>query len=231
VLYVPSCTGDLYAGDSTRSYRSAGRTVTVHHRGHANATAALDWIFERVPRPGRVVVAGCSAGSVGAILHAPRIIERYPDARVAQLGDSLGYLSGASNELWPWRTYALLPDWIPTVRALHHGPLTIPGLYDAVAAHYPKSTFAQVNFRHDTVQRAYFQAAGGRPEDFDRALLDNLAEIRTDTPNFRSCLLDGSGHCALASGDFHRLRSGEVALRGWIADLAAGRDVLNLPPE
>jgi pectinacetylesterase len=231
VLYVPSCTGDLYAGDSTRIYRSAdGRTLAVHHRGQVNASAALDWVFQRVPRPARVVVAGCSAGSVGSMLHAPRIIERYRDARVAQLGDSLGYLLSESGDLRPWQAYALLPDWIPAVRALRPGRLTMPRLYDAVAAHYPQSAFGQVNFRQDGVQRAYFTAAGGRPEDFDRALLGNLAEIRASAPNFRSCLLDGSAHCALPSGDFYRLRSGGVALRDWVADVAAGRDVPNLPP-
>ena len=231
VLYVPSCTGDLYAGDSTRTYRSAdGRTLTVHHRGHANVSAALDWIFQRVPRPHRVVVAGCSAGSVGSILHAPRIIEQYPDAGVAQLGDSLGYLFSKPGELRPWPAYALLPDQIPTVRALRPGQFTMPRLYQAVAAYYPGSALGQVNFRQDAVQQAYFAAAGGRPEDFDRALFGNLAEIRASTPNFRSCLLEGSGHCALPSGDFYRLRSGGIALRDWVADLAAGRDVPNLPP-
>jgi hypothetical protein len=230
VLYVPSCTGDLYASDSTRVYRSAdGRMLTVHHRGHVNANAALDWIFRRVPRPDRVVVAGCSAGSVGSILHAPRIIEQYPDARVTQLGDSLGYLLSEPGELRPWLAYALLPDRIPAVRTLRPGRFTMPRLYDAIAAYYPRSAFGQVNFRHDAVQRAYFAAAGGRPQDFDRALLGNLAEIRADAPNFRSCLLEGSGHCALASGDFYRLRSGGITLRDWVADLAAGRDVPNLP--
>lgn len=231
VLYVPSCTGDLYAGDSTRTYRSAdGRTLTVHHRGHVNASAALDWIFQRVPRPDRVVVAGCSAGSVGSILHAPQIIERYPDARVAQLGDSLGYLFGEPGDLRPWRAHTLLPDWIPAVRALRPGQFTMPRFYDAVAAYYPRSTFGQVNFRQDAVQRAYFVAAGGRPEDFDQALLGNLAEIRAGTPNFRSCLLEGSDHCALPSETFYRVRSGGIALRDWVADLAAGRDVPDLPP-
>jgi hypothetical protein len=177
-----------------------------------------------------VVVAGCSAGSVGSILHAPRIIERYPDARVVQLGDSLGYLSSVPGDLRPWRAAALLPDWIPAVRTLRHGRFTIPRLYNAVAAHYPRSAFGQVNLRQDAVQQAYFAAAGGRPEDFDRALLANLAEIRAGAPNFRSCLLDGSDHCALPSDNFYRLRSGGIALRDWVADVAAGRNVPNLPP-
>jgi hypothetical protein len=231
VLYVPSCTGDLFAGAGTRTYRSAdGRTVSVHHRGHVNASAALAWIFHRVPRPNRVVVAGCSAGSVASILHAPRIIERYPDARVAQLGDSLGYLFSNAGDLRAWRAAARLPDWIPAVRALGRERFTMPGLYHAVAGRYPTSTFAQVNFRRDAVQRAYFEAAGGRPEDFDRALLGNLAKIHAGTPNFRSCLLDGSDHCALPSDGFYRLRSGGTNLRDWVADLAEGRDVPDRSP-
>jgi hypothetical protein len=231
VLYVPSCTGDLFAGAGTRTYRAAdGRTVSVHHRGHVNANAALDWIFHRVPSPNRVVVAGCSAGSVASILHAPRIIERYPDARVAQLGDSLGYLFSDPGDLRPWRAAARLPDWIPAVRALGPGRFTMPRLYHAVAGHYPKSTFAQVNLRQDAVQRAYFEAAGGRPGDFDRALLGNLAEIHAGTPNFRSYLLDGTDHCTLPSDGFYRLRGDGIALRDWVADLAAGREVPNLSP-
>jgi Pectinacetylesterase len=230
-LYVPSCTGDLHAGASTRTYRSAdGRTATVHHRGHVNATAALDWIFERVPRPNQVMVAGCSAGSVGSILHAPATIERYRDARVAQLGDSLGYLLSEPGDLRPWQSLARLPAGIPALRALGPGQLTSARLYHAVALSYPRGTFAQVNFRQDAVQRAYFAAAGGRPVDFDRALLGNLRKIHDGTPNFHSCLLDGSDHCALSSGDFYRLRSGGITLRSWVAALATGRDVPNLPP-
>jgi hypothetical protein len=230
VLYIPTCTGDLYAGDSTRTYTSTdGRSVSIHHRGHVNATTALDWAFQHLPRPDRVVVVGCSAGSIGSLLHVPGIIERYPDARVAQLGDSLGYLLGRPGDLPSWRGYALLPDWVPAVRALGRARLTLPRLYHAVAGSYPASIFGQVNFRQDAVQRAYFAAAGGRPEDFDRVLLGNLAEIRDTAPNFRSCLLEGSGHCALSSGDFYRLGSGQVLLRDWVADLAADRDVASLP--
>src|SRR6266540_3156854 len=76
VLYVPSCTGDVYAGDAKVTYRAAGgRAVTIQHRGHVNAEAALGWVFGQVPHPARVFVAGCSAGSIGSILHAQRVIE------------------------------------------------------------------------------------------------------------------------------------------------------------
>lgn len=154
-------------------------------------------------------------------------------ARLASPERLLVYFEGGGF-CWDYRSCApaaaRLPDWIPAVRALGPGRFTMPRLYHAVAGRYPRSTFAQVNFRQDAVQRAYFEAAGGRPGDSDQALLGNLAEIHAGTPSFRSYLLDGSDHCALPSDGFYRLRSGETTLRDWVADLAAGRDVPDLPP-
>ena len=232
VLFVPSCGGDVFAGDAVRTYRAAdGRTVTVHHRGHVNATAALEWMFERVPDPRRVFVAGCSAGSIGSILHAPRILRQYPEAQVAQLGDSLGYLFSQPTDLRElWGADRVLPDWVPGVRAIPRARFTMPRFYRAVAGHYPRASFAQVNFADDSVQRQFHQAAGGAPEAFGQALLGNLAAIRAGTPNFRSCLLEGSAHCALPSPAFYSLTSGGVSLRDWVAAQANGEPVANLPP-
>jgi Pectinacetylesterase len=231
VLYVPSCTGDVYAGDAVRTYRSGDADVTIYHRGHVNATAALDWVFQKVPDPQRVFVTGCSAGSVGSILHAPRIIRQYPRAQVAQLGDSLGFLFSQPTDLRElWGADRVLPDWVPGVRAIPRDRFTTPRFYQAVASYYPRASFAQVNFAEDAVQRRFYEAGGGSPESFGRALEGNLAAIRASSPNFRSCLLEGSGHCALPRPEFYTLTSGGVWLRDWVAAQAEGQPVGNLPP-
>lgn len=231
VLFVPSCTGDVFAGDAVRTYRAGSGTVTVQHRGHVNATAALEWMFERVPDPRRVFVAGCSAGSIGSILHAPRILRQYPEAQLAQLGDSLGFLFSEPTDLRAlWGADRVLPDWVPGVRAIPRARFTMARFYQAVAGHWPRASFAQVNFADDRVQRQFHVAGGGDAEAFPRALLGSLAAIRAGSPNFRSCLLEGSAHCALPSPDFYTLTSGGVSLRDWVAAQANGEPVPNLPP-
>ena len=230
VLFVPSCTGDVFAGDAVRTYRAGSGTVTVQHRGHVNATAALEWMFERVPDPRRVFVAGCSAGSIGSILHAPRILRQYPEAQLAQLGDSLGFLFSEPTDLralWGRPGAARLgargagdPEG-----PVHHGAV-LPGGRRPLAAGLVRPGQLRRRPRPAAVPRG----RRGRRRGVPRALLGSLAAIRAGSPNFRSCLLEGSAHCALPSPDFYTLTSGGVSLRDWVAAQANGEPVPNLPP-
>ena len=79
-LFVPYCTGDVHLG--------AREAAGVNSNGRANAQAALDWLYERMPEPEATLTTGCSAGALGAAGWAPWIAQRYPEARNLQFGDS-----------------------------------------------------------------------------------------------------------------------------------------------
>ena len=79
---MPYCTGDVHVG--------AGELPVwnVAFNGRANAAAALEYAYERVAEPETVLVTGCSAGSLGAVVWSRWVAAHYVNARHIQFGDS-----------------------------------------------------------------------------------------------------------------------------------------------
>jgi hypothetical protein len=88
-LFIPYCTGDVHLG--------AREAAGVNFNGRANAQAALDYAYERVPSPGTVLTTGCSAGALGAVAWAGHIAMHYREARHVQFGDSYIGVTTASH--------------------------------------------------------------------------------------------------------------------------------------
>jgi hypothetical protein len=228
-VFVPSTTGDVHWGDARHTYRaSGGRSVTIEHRGFVNGMAAVRWAFANTPAPTRVLVTGCSAGSIGSAAFAPYVIHRYPHARVAQLGDSLAFAWPRPSDLRDWDVARHWPHWIPAVRRLDQARFRMSDYYAAVARRYPHVTFAEINHAADRVQTRYFAALGGRPRAFPAALLRSLRAIHRAAPNFRSIVVPGHGHCILPTPAYNNETVDGVRVRNWVADLVAGRPVRDL---
>jgi hypothetical protein len=70
MVYVPYCTGDVHTGNRVVTYTSTGSPdVTFHHQGHAAVQEVVKWLdgsFTHVPK---LLVTGCSAGGVGALVN------------------------------------------------------------------------------------------------------------------------------------------------------------------
>jgi hypothetical protein len=215
-LYVPSCTGDVHIGDAVARY---GQTK-IRHRGWPNARAALARAFREFSSPETVLVTGCSAGSVGSAFHVPAVLQRWPQAKVTQVGDSLAYLFHRPISLVGWGAHARFPGFF----RIGNRRFTMAEYVRALAKRYPTRTFARFNYASDDVQERFYAAVGGKPADFEprlRRTEEQLKRIR----NYRSYLACGGDHCVTPVGRFYSLKVDGVRFRDWIQHLAAGRNV------
>ncbi|UCE86189.1 MAG: hypothetical protein JSU66_00115 [Deltaproteobacteria bacterium] len=71
VVYVPYCDGSVFAGDNDVDDPNFPFAPVRRHRGLRNATAAMDLAKDIFPRAKRILIAGSSAGGVGAAALAP----------------------------------------------------------------------------------------------------------------------------------------------------------------
>lgn len=69
VVYLPYCDGSVFAGDNT--VEADPNFGARHHRGLRNLSAGIDLAFQLFPHPRKVLLAGSSAGGVGAITFSP----------------------------------------------------------------------------------------------------------------------------------------------------------------
>lgn len=230
VVFAPSCTGDVYMGTEAVTYTSPrGDELTVHHKGHENGQAVVDWVFEHFSGPENIFVTGCSAGSVGSVMFAPHLMEHYPDAQIAQLGDSLGFIfSRPVNGENIWNFRAGLPDWIPTVQAIGPDDFTMARFYEAVASHYPQHTFSQFNTAYDNVQIRFYTAGGRSADQFDEELWSVIETTDQTTPNFRYYHAEGDMHCITPRPDFYQRTVNGVRFVEWVTALAQGQDVTSV---
>lgn len=202
MVHVPYCTGDLHWGDKVAAYdMPGGESLVVHHKGFVNAAAAIGWVYEHVPSPEKVLVAGCSAGSIGSILHAPYLIQRYPSARVAQVGDSLALPNDYPQDIEElYGAEANLPRWSAELQALNAKRFTSTQFYIAVAKSHPNTAFMEFHFEHDPTQERYHYLRN--VGEFRVARDRHLHEIESATDNYTAIVANDRGHCVLPTAAF-----------------------------
>jgi hypothetical protein len=227
MVFAPSCTADIYMGTVERTYQpAAGEAFTIHHKGSLNGQAAVQWAFEQFSGPESVFVAGCSAGSIGSAMFAPYLMSEYPEARVTQLGDSLGFLFSEPTDVEGF--YGASSGFAPAIASLpgiDAAAFTMADYYTAVAGYYPQYTFAQFNWNLDAVQIMFYTAGGRDAANFVPALSGAIEAIHEGAPNFRSYTAAGSNHCITPRDAFYSEEVNGVRFVDWVNDLANGVDV------
>ncbi|CAN5226715.1 pectin acetylesterase-family hydrolase [soil metagenome] len=220
-LFIPYCTGDVHVGAAEVSYgENAGSRPLAHH-GARNVDAALRWAKPQLAEPRQIVVAGASAGSYGAIFHAPRIAALYPSADLVTIGDSgVPLLHDYPTILERWGAGAVLRSiW----KADADAPLTLEQAYREAAATPRMRAVVQITSDRDAVQSAFYliSSSPGWRED-SHALLDGLER---DGANIHSFVVAGTDHGLLRTDAFYEYEANEMPLVEWIRALIAGERV------
>ncbi|TMW59431.1 hypothetical protein Poli38472_004500 [Pythium oligandrum] len=85
IVHVPYCTGDIHIGNLVKEpYEPIFASIlgnneclkqnkTAHHNGYENALSAFKWAAANYPKPEHIVLAGSSAGALGAQLFGKMI--------------------------------------------------------------------------------------------------------------------------------------------------------------
>lgn len=224
IVFIPHCTGDGHTGAATVTYTDfIGNTITIEHRGHANATTALDWVYRQYTAPRQVFIVGSSTGAIGGIFHAASVMNQYPSARIVQLADGyVGVMPSGWDGVDRWRSLDNLPE--PTRQQLTADwpARFVTDLYLSTAQQFAENAFAQFTTAADALQIGYFNLAGGNILDWPNLMNSRLVELEQSLDNFSAFVAPGLGHAVLTVEDFYTLEVGGVRVRDWLAALLAG---------
>ena len=231
-VYVPYCTGDLHMGDKTTLHESQGQdSVTIEHRGSVNAGVAVDWVYENLPDPERILVTGCSAGGYGSLAWAPYVMDHYDGVPVVQAADCAagiavpGFMAVVD---FVWGLSIIQPSFIPALSGASFLTLTVTEVYVEQAAAFPDQQFAQYNTQFDRTQISFYEDMGGNGDDWSGMMNDGVSTITGGASNFASYVASDYMHCIITKPEFYTTETGGVAVRDWFDDLANGTAVDNV---
>jgi hypothetical protein len=216
IVYVPYCTGDVFAGNATTTYAPG---LTVHHKGYVDGRAAVDYAASKFPHASQVVVAGVSAGSLTAPLYGGLASDRFPDADITVLADSSGAWRSIDAIAKAWGTAHAIPDW-PENAGLSIADWNSPQrLYIQVARHAPRITFARHDYAYDHVQVTYDALLGTPSADLLADIEANDAVIKAGGVDLHSFTGPGDDHGALQYDRFYTDEVGGQTLVDWVTRL------------
>jgi hypothetical protein len=183
---------------------------TLWHNGMQNSMAVLDYMFAQFPKPGRVLVTGCSAGAYAALAYGAKIKEHYSNStKVVVVPDSgMGAVTAdfARTGLGFWgiecamQACGLRQGLSGLMRKSH----TMSSLWKFITSTYPDiavghftstGDFSQVDHYHE--MRLEINASTSRAvskADWKINVLGLLSSMAS-YPNFASFVTGGTGHC------------------------------------
>jgi hypothetical protein len=239
---VPYCTGDVHAGNNDAALPQ-GLASAQHAVGYRNMGLYLKRLVPTFAGTELVVLAGVSAGGVGAALNYMQVARAFGNTPVHLLDDSGpgAFLSAPALATCLQEEFEALWRLDDTVfadcgAACSGGSDRLAAYGRSVVSSFPRRSFGLVESTDDaTVTQFLGKGADGctgiTPMPAD-AFVAGLLEVRSsfgDNPNFGSYYFDGSDHTSLVASSFDTRQVGGTLLTGWIAGQLAGH-VTNVGP-
>lgn len=234
-IYVPYCTGDVFAGD--RPDQMVEGVGVQQFVGHRNVTLFLDRIVPTFVGVDHVLLTGVSAGGFGAGFNYDRVADAFPGARVTLLDDSappLGFeaaplcLQQQWSDLWGFDD--TLPAGCTDCFPSRGGGIINIGKH--IAGEHPDQRFALVSSTADSTIRLFFgfginDCKGGLPNLPEDVFLAGLLALRDEYGGpggaWGTYFIDGSeGHVWTVGDSYYTTTVDGVALIDWISDLIEG---------
>jgi hypothetical protein len=225
VVFIPYCTGDVHVGDTTRYYGDPPTTRPVTHNGFRNVDAVLRWISDTIRHaPTRVIIAGTSAGSYGALFYAPRVAAMFPAAAIGLIGDSgVPLLKDYPAVLTGWGAVRVVRRIRGLAGPVTHRELTLERAHEAFASRRPKALLAHITSDRDAIQSAFYLISGSpRAREATYAILDSL---QASIPTYRSFVVPGADHGLLVTDRLYSYEADGVMLIEWLQRVVAGEVV------
>jgi hypothetical protein len=219
VVYVPYCTGDVHAGNTTKDY---GNGVVIQHKGFVNASNALDTMIERFPDTTQLVVAGSSAGSFPTPVFAALAGDQLPNADLKVFADSSGAIPDAMGfVIGNWGTLETLPDW-PELEGVTVDQFTPAYTFIKAAEHNPKITFARHDFAFDSVLSSFARMAGLSPADLVSVMQTNETKVEATGVNVANWISPGADHTIAVRDEFYTEEMNGVRFVDWFTAFMNG---------
>ncbi|WPP40607.1 pectin acetylesterase-family hydrolase [Paenibacillus hunanensis] len=238
IVYIPYATGDFHIGNNKVKYKDRGKlTFTAHYSGRDNTLRGLEWMFQHLPEPDKLFIAGASAGGFGSAFWAPHIAEHYPNAQVYHYADG-SYLS---SHRWPhiidevWKA-----DFQRTFGyEIEHD--LIGAAFRANAKRLPvNAILLQSNTVYDKVLPSYEAVLNERTKglvsddleitnDWSLGMLDSARRLRQELDNYHFFITDygvggrkkrrGTPHTLSPYKVFYSAQESGVKLSRWLDDI------------
>ncbi len=221
-VYIPYCTGDIYAGDAIRKFKGPLPFMrrTLHFRGQHNVRRFLERIVPTFPDVERVYLIGSSAGGYGAMFGWWLANEAWKTTPIDVISD------GGHPVLIPRPLYdRWLHTWGATLPT--DGPELREGLIEVLGymeRRYLRQgqRYALLGSRKDAIIRSFLMMGSKKHAAQMDHLRETFFEDRERFPgvdNARYFVTDAATHTFFPFGNVRRARIGEMSLKRWLKQM------------